>query len=247
MLGRLKKASVGSPSIREFCFRKSLSRRANTKLDPAAEDLQNAFPYESKLMNTHDTREIAARVKLPRVTIGPLGKQAEFDVSWPAIRRDEKCLVLSERIPDPRLLQNPAGLRSTLDRPARDHRSCVSSPSGRSRNRPYDDTPEAHPCTFIPAHQTRHSGVAFPWRKDRDGDARRSGTRACACERALCTRERTRGIRYMYSALSQPGIVTGRISVRFNSAILRICMAYGDSKHMFRADCLARSLSRPNT
>lgn len=153
-------------------------------------------------------------------------------------------MVLSERIPDPRLLRSPAGLRSTLDRPARDHRGCVSSPSGRSRNRPYDDTPEAHPCTFIPAHQTRHSGLLF--RGGRIGTETRGGAeRARVCVRACALHARTHTRYSIYSALSQPGIVTGRISARFNSAILRICMAYGDSKHMFRADCLARSLPRP--
>lgn len=67
------KGSVGSPSIREFCFRKPLSRRANIRPDPAAEDLQNAFPYESKpesgearLVNARDRQEIVARVKLRR-------------------------------------------------------------------------------------------------------------------------------------------------------------------------------------
>lgn len=100
-------------------------------------------------------------------------------------------------------------------RPARDRCSCVFQPlRPASRNRPYDDTPETHPCTFIPAHQTRgrRGRRGLPFRGGRIGTETRAAernARACVCIRAR-TRERTRGIRY--SVLSQPGIVAGRIS-----------------------------------
>jgi len=176
-----------------------------------------------------------------------LDKQAEFDAPRPADMTASKHVrSFQKRIPDPRLLRNSTVSAHPL-RPVNSRSAVAASPvppadRPTSRNRPYDDTPETHPCTFIPAHQTRHSGL--PLRGGRIGTETRDGAeRARVRVRALA---RTNAHAIFDIALSQRGITTGRISAWFN---LRIYMGYGDSKHTFRADCLTllSLLLRPNT